>query len=91
MGEVLTSSLGGSDRLPWVGPKGAGSILVLLALRVGISNADWRERVGEAGVKRSLPSVAVSISSATGGGGTIVSAVVESQRVSGEGRDSQSL
>ena len=68
MGEGLTGSPGGSDRLPWVGPRGAGSIVARLALGVDISNADWRERVGEAGGERSLPSVAMSISSPAGGG-----------------------
>ena len=68
MGEGLTGSAGGSGRSPWLGPRGAGSIVVLLALGVAIWNADWRERVGEAGGERSLWSVAVSISSLTGGG-----------------------
>jgi len=91
MGEGLKDSPGGSDRLPWVGPKGAGSIVVLPALGVAISNANWRERVGEAGGERSLPWVAVAILSPTGGRGTIISAVVECMRVGGEGPDSQSL
>jgi len=91
MGEGLTGSTGGSDRLPWVGPKRAGSIVVLLALGVAIPNADWRERVGEAGHERSLLSVAVSISSPTGSGRTIVSAAVKRLRVGREGWDSQSL
>jgi len=91
MGEGLTGSAGGSGRLPWVGPRGAGSIVVLRALGVAISNADWREQVGEAGGGRSLSSVAVSISSPTGGGRTIVSASVERLRGGGDGRDSQSL
>jgi len=91
MGEGLTGSAGGSGRLPWLGPKGAGSIVVLLALGVAISNADWRERVGEAGGERSLSSAAVSISSPAGGGRTIVSAAAERLRGSGDGRESQSL
>ena len=37
-----------------------------------MSNADWRERVREAGGERSFASVAVSISSPSGGGRTIV-------------------
>jgi len=91
MGEGLTGSTGGSDRLPWAGPTGAGSILELLALGVAISNADWRERVGEAGGKRSLSSAAVSIASPTGSGRTIVSAAVERLGGGGTGRESQSL
>ena len=90
MGEGLTGSAGGSGRLPWVGPSGAGRIVVLLALGVGISNADWRERVGEVGGERSLTSVAVSISSPAGGGRTIVSAAAKRTRLAGDGRDSQS-
>jgi len=42
--------------------------VVLLALGVAISNADWRERVGEGGGETSWSSVAVSISSPAGGG-----------------------
>jgi len=38
------------------------------ALGVAISNADWRERVGEEGGETSWSSVAVSISSPVGGG-----------------------
>jgi len=91
MGEGLTGSTGGSGRLLWLGPTRARRIVVLLALGVAISNADGRERVGEAAGKRSLSSVAVSISSPTGGGRTIVSALVERLRVGGDGRDSQSL
>jgi len=49
----VAGSAGGSERLPWLGPTGAGSIVELLALGVAISNADWRERVGEAGGERS--------------------------------------
>ena len=64
---------------------------MLLALGVAISNADWREWVGEAGGERSLSSVAVSISSPMGGGRTIVSAAAEPLKVGGDGRDSQSL
>jgi len=91
IGEGLAGSAGGSERLPCGGPIGAGSIVELLALGVAISNADWRERVGEAGGERSSSSAAVSISSPTGGGGTIVSAAVERLRVGGDGRESQSL
>ena len=91
MGEGLTGSAGGSGRLPWVGPKGAGSIVVLLALRVAISNAEWRERVGEAGGERSFPSAAVSISSSAGCWRTIVSAAAERLRGGGDARESQSL
>jgi len=58
MGEGLAGSTGGSDRLPWAGPIGDGSIVELLALGVAISNADWRERVGEAGGERSSSSAA---------------------------------
>jgi len=91
MGEGLTGSTGGSDRLPWLGPKGAGSIVVLLALGVAISNADWRERVGEGGGETTLSSVSVSISSPAGSGGTISVAAVERLRGGGDGRLSQSL
>jgi len=91
MGEGLTGSTGESDRLPWLGPTEAGSIVELLALGVAISNADWRERVGEAGGERSSSSAAVSIASPAGGGRTIASATVERLRVGGDGRESQSL
>jgi len=91
MGEGLAGSPGGRNRLPWVGPTGAGRIVELLALGVAISNADWRERVGEAGGERSSSSTAVSIASPAGGGRTIVSAAVERLRVGGAGRVSQSL
>jgi len=91
MGEGLTGSAGGSGRLPWLGPRGAGSIVVRLALGVAISNTDGRERVGEAGGERSFSSVAVSISSPEGGGRTIVSAAVERLRGGGDWRESQSL
>ena len=64
---------------------------MLLALGVAISNADWRERVGEAGGERSFSSVAVSISSPAGGGRTIVSAAAEHLRGGGNGRESQPL
>jgi len=91
MGEGLAGFTGGSGRLPWVGPTWAGSIVELLALGVAISNADWRERVGEAGGERSSSSAALSIVSPAGGGRTIVSAAVEHLRVGGDGRESQSL
>jgi len=91
MGEGLRGSAGGSVLLPCEGPNGAGSIVELLALGVAISNADRRERVGEAGGKRSSSSAAVSIASPTGGGRTIISAAVERLRVGGGGRESQSL
>ena len=91
MGEGLTGSAGGSDRRPWAGPTGAGSTVALRALGVAISNADWRERVGEAGGERTSSSAAVSIASPVGGGRTIVSAAVERLRVGGVGRESQSL
>jgi len=91
MGEGLAGSTGGRSLLPCEGPIGAGRIVELLALGVAIWNADWRERVGEAGGERSSSSLAVSISSPAGGGGTIVSATVERLRVGGDGRESQSL
>jgi len=91
MGEGLAGSTGGRSRLPCAGPTGAGRIVELLALGVAISNADWRERVGEAGGERSSSSLAVSISSPAGGGGIIVSAAVECLTVGGDGRESQSL
>jgi len=49
MGEGLGCSAGGSSPEPWLGLTEAGSIVVLLAPGVAISNADWRERVGEGG------------------------------------------
>jgi len=64
---------------------------VLLALGVAISNADWRERVGEGGGETTLSSVSVSIWSPVGGGGMISVAAVERLRGSGDGRLSQSL
>ena len=67
MGEGLAGSTRGRSRLPCAGPTGAGRIVELLALGVAISNADWRERVGEAGGERSSSSLAVSISSPAGG------------------------
>jgi len=91
MGEGLAGSVRGSVLLPCGGPTGAGSIVELLALGVAISNADWRERVGEAGGERSSSSAAVSIASPVGGGGTIVSAAVKLLRACGDGRESQSL
>ena len=69
----------------------AGSIVVLLALGVAISNANWRERVGEGGGETSLWSVSVSISSPVGGGGTTSEITVEPLRGGGDGRLSQSL
>jgi len=91
MGEGLAGSAGGSNRLPWEGPTGAGSIVELLALGVAISNADWREPVGEAGGERSSSSAAVSIASPMGRGRTIASAAVERLRVGGAGGQIQSL
>ena len=91
MGEGLAGSTGGSTRLPWVGPTGAGRIVKLLALGVAISNADWRERVGEAGGEGSSSSGAVSIVSPPPGGRTIVSAAAERLRVGGDRPESQSL
>jgi len=91
MGEGLTGSVGGRGRLPWVGPTGAGSIVELLALGVAISNADWRERVGEAGGERSSSSAAMSIASPMGGGKVIVLSAAERLRAGGDGRESQSL
>ena len=49
MGEGLDGSAGGSAPEPWLGLTEAGSTVALLALGVAISNADWRERVGEGG------------------------------------------
>ena len=49
IGEGLDGSAGGSAPEPWLGLTEAGSIVVVLALGVAISNADWRERVGEGG------------------------------------------
>jgi len=47
--------------VPCVGLTEAGSIVALLALGVAISNADWREWVGEGGGEWSWTSAAVSI------------------------------
>jgi len=91
MGEGLGCSAGGRAPVPCAGLTEAGSIVVLLALGVAISNADWRERVGEGGGEWSWMSAAVSISSPTGGGGTSSVATVERLRVGGTGRLSQSL
>jgi len=91
MGEGLAGSAGGSSRLPWGGSTGAGRIVELLALGIAISNADWRERVGEAGGERSSSSAAVSIASPMGGGRTLASAAEESLTEGGDGRETQSL
>jgi len=91
MGEELAGSEGGSNPLPCGGPRGAASIVELLALGVAISNADRRERVGEAWGERSSSSAAGSIASAVGGGRTIASAAEERLRAGGVGRESQSL
>ena len=77
--------------MPCVGLTEAGSMVVLLALGVAISNADWRKRVGEGGGEWSWTSAALSISSPTGGGGTSSAARAERLRVGGTGRLSQSL
>jgi len=66
MGEGLGCSAGGGAPEPCVGLTEAGSIVVRLALGVAISNADWRERVGEGGGEWSWSSAAVSISSPNG-------------------------
>jgi len=63
--------------VPGIGLTEAGSIVVLLALGVAISNADWREWAGERGGETSWSSVAMSISSPVGGGGTTSAATVE--------------
>ena len=68
IGEGLWGSTGGSWPEPGAGITEAGSIVVLLALGVAISNADWRERVVEGGGQMSWSSVAMSISSSAGGG-----------------------
>ena len=91
MGEGLGCSAGGRAPVPCVGLTEAGRIVVLLALGVAISNADWRERVGEGGGEWSWTSAAVSISSPAGGGGTSSAATAERLRVGGVGRLSQSL
>jgi len=77
--------------VPGAGLMAAGSIVVLLALGVAISNADWRERVGEGGRETTRLSVSVSISSPDGGGRMISVAAVERLRGGGDGRLSQSL
>jgi len=69
--------------VPGGGLTEAGSIVVLLALGVAISNADWRERVGEGGGETSWSSVAVSISSLVGRGRTTSSAAEERSRGGG--------
>jgi len=63
--------------VPGAGLTKAGSMVVLLALGVAISNAHWREWVGEGGGETTRSSVAVSISSPAGGGGTTSAATVE--------------
>jgi len=83
--------MGGSRPVPGVGLTAAGSIVVLLALGVDISNANWRERVREGGGETTLSSVSVSISSPVGGGGMISVAAVERLRGGGAGQLSQSL
>jgi len=77
--------------VPGAGLTEAGSIVVLLALGVAISNADWRERVDEGGGETSQSSEAVSISSPAGGGRTISSVADERLKGGGVGRESQSL
>jgi len=84
-------STGGSCPEPGACLTEAGSIVVLLALGVAISNADWTERVGEGGGETSRSSVAVSIASPVGGGGTTSVARVERLRGGGDRRLSQSL
>jgi len=54
--------------VPGIGLTEAGSIVVLLAVGVPISNVDWKERVGEGEGETSRSSVGVSISSPIGGG-----------------------
>jgi len=49
MGEELRGSTGGSGPRPWLGLTEAGRIVVLLALGVAISSADWIEPVGVGG------------------------------------------
>jgi len=75
----------------WCGPYRGRKYLVILAVGVAILNADWRERVGEGGGEKSRSSVAISISSPLGGGGTISVATVERLRGGGDGWLSQSL
>ena len=70
MGEGLDGSAGGSAPEPWTGLTKAGSIIVPLTLGLAISNADWREWVGEGGGPWSSSLAAVSISSPAGGAGT---------------------
>jgi len=77
--------------VPCAGLTEAASIVVLLALGVAISNADWRERVGEGGGETSRSSAAVSILSPAGGRRTTSSAADERLRGGGVGRESQSL
>jgi len=91
MGEGLASSAGGSNRLPCGRPKGAGSIVELLALGVAISKVDWKERVGEARGERSSSSAAMFIALPEGGRRTRASATEERLRVGRAGRESQSL
>jgi len=77
--------------MPGAGLTAVGNIVVLLALGVAISNAHWRERVGEGAGETPRWSAAVSISSPTGGGGTTSEVTVERLRGGGDGRLSQSL
>jgi len=62
----------------------------LRARGVGISNACWREPVGEVGACWTTPSVAVSIASSADGG-MISASGGERLRVRGTGRSLQSL
>ena len=91
IGEGLWGSTGGSGPAPGAGLTESGSIVVLRALGVAISNADWRGREGEGGGEMSWSSAAVSISSPAGGGRTTSSAADEGLRGGGVRRESESL
>ena len=68
-----------------------GRMVDLLALGVAISNADWREQVGEGGGDAMSSLAAGSISSPVRGGCGTSTAVVERPKVGGPGRLPQSL
>jgi len=88
-GEGLLGSRGRRPLLSVEGLCGARIVYDVQARGVTISNACWRERVGEAWPCWTTPSVAVSIASSTAGG-KILASGGERLRVGGTGRSGQS-